>query len=33
MIREIIAYADSGRAGLNAIATGAVSALKRDGAG
>jgi formate dehydrogenase subunit delta len=33
MIREIVAFAESGRAGLNAIAAGAVAALKRDGAG
>ncbi len=33
MIREIIAYADLGHAGLNAVAAGAVAALKRDGAG
>jgi formate dehydrogenase subunit delta len=33
MIREIVAFVDSGHAGLNAIAAGAVAALKRDGAG
>ncbi|MGO4873068.1 MAG: formate dehydrogenase subunit delta [Roseiarcus sp.] len=33
MIREIVAFAETGRAGLNAIAAGAVAALKRDGAG
>lgn len=33
MIREIVAYADSGHAGLNAIAAGAVAALKKDTVG
>jgi formate dehydrogenase subunit delta len=33
MIREIVTYADSGRAGLNGIAAGAVAALKQDVAG
>jgi hypothetical protein len=33
MIREIVAYADTGAAGLNAVAAGAVAALKRDGGG
>ena len=33
MIREIVAFADSGQPGLNAIAAAAVAELKRDGAG
>ena len=33
MIREIVAFADLGGAGLNAIAAGAVAALKERGAG
>ncbi len=33
MIREIVAFADSGHAGLNAVAAGAVATLKRDEAG
>ncbi len=33
MIHEIVTYADSGRAGLNAVAAGAVATLRRDGAG
>ena len=33
MIREIVAFADSGGAGLNRIAAGAVAVLKKDGAG
>jgi formate dehydrogenase subunit delta len=33
MIREIVAFADSGGAGLNPIAARAVAALKKDGAG
>ncbi len=33
MIHEIVTYVDSGGAGLNAIAAGAVAALKKDGAG
>jgi formate dehydrogenase subunit delta len=31
MIREIIAFSDSGKAGLNSISAGAVEALKRGG--